>query len=133
MTVYAVAYSMLNIANIQYGLLLLTTVLLFLWWANRPKNLPPGPPSLPLVGGIPNLLWGFYKAGVPAYEYLGRNLKNLYGSVYSLDVCGQVVIFINDYQSIDKAFQDPRMGPNRPVPNGGIAEQSEQNVGKEKK
>ena len=132
MTVYAVAYSILNMTNTQYGLLLLTTVLLFLWWAKRPKNLPPGPPSLPLLGGTLSLLWGFYNAGVPAYEYLGRNLKNLYGRVYSLNVCGQLVVFINDYQSIDKAFQDPKMGPNRPIPIGGIAEQSEMNSGKEK-
>ncbi len=123
-SVNAIAYS----SSVPMGLIFFVSVLTFLWWLSRPRNLPPGPTAIPLIGSVPSLIWGIYRAGEPAYEYLGRTLKKIYGSVYLLDICGQLVIFINDYQSINKAFQDPVMA-NRPTPPGKFAERTGQHVG----
>ena len=72
------------------------------------RNYPPTPWNLPVVGNLPWITWGIVRSGLPVYEYL-RRLRYTYGNVYALNLCGQLVVFVNDYQSMKEAFNNPNL------------------------
>ncbi|XP_039271391.2 cytochrome P450 2J6-like isoform X1 [Styela clava] len=81
-------------------LLFLITTLCFLlycaWLRKRPKRFPPGPLGLPLVGYAPFL------GKNPAITYM--NMKNKYGSIFSVRIGSKDWIVLNDYKSIYEAY-----------------------------
>ncbi|XP_072019271.1 cytochrome P450 2J6-like [Amphiura filiformis] len=69
------------------------------------RNYPPIPWNLPLLGNLPWIIWTLYWSGVPPYECL-RRLRYKYGNVFALNLCGQLVVFVNDFASIKEAFNN---------------------------
>lgn len=66
------------------------------WFLTTPKNLPPGPTGLPILGYLPFL----GKRPPETFNYLGKK----YGSVYRLYLGSRLVIVLNDYNAIREAF-----------------------------
>ncbi|XP_072029315.1 cytochrome P450 2U1-like [Amphiura filiformis] len=88
-------------------LLLGVTVFLLLFWLlhdRKPRKLPPGPKGWPVLGYIPNMALLAMSGQLP-HEALA-NLGRKYGNVFSMNLCGQLVIVLNDYDSIKEAFSN---------------------------
>ncbi|CAK8674850.1 unnamed protein product [Clavelina lepadiformis] len=71
--------------------------LLFLYWYQRPKNFPPGPRGIPLLGTIP--FTGKYVERAAA-----KWSKHIYGPVMALRLGRDDVIVLNNLDSINKAL-----------------------------
>ncbi|XP_066494455.1 cytochrome P450 2G1-like isoform X2 [Tiliqua scincoides] len=79
------------------GLLLL--LFLLLWNKNRSKNLPPGPFSWPVLGGLPSL-----KEASLLQSFL--KLREQYGDVFSLRLGPQLVTVLCGYKMVKAALVD---------------------------
>ncbi|KAM9351531.1 cytochrome P450 2D15-like [Symphorus nematophorus] len=79
--------------------LLFATVLLFLllFWTQRPKNFPPGPRSIPILG---NLLELNLENPIPDLKRLAK----CYGNVYSLFIGPSPVVVINGVEALKEAL-----------------------------
>ena len=96
--------------------LLVTTVLLgwtvFLicaWFVRRPKNLPPGPWSMPIFGYVQN------EPG-SVYEHLTK-LSRQYGPIFSMRRGTRLVVVLNDKHTITKALvKNPDVSSDRFIP-----------------
>lgn len=66
------------------------------WYNKRPKNFPPGPMALPLVGYYPFL-------GKRACETL-TDLGKKFGSIYSLKMGTRDILVLNDWRSVKEAL-----------------------------
>ncbi|XP_072032639.1 cytochrome P450 2J4-like [Amphiura filiformis] len=86
-------------------LVFFVTSLVILWFMRRPKNLPPGLVSLPLVGSIPGLVIEYYRLGKPKPHDLLRYLAEKHGKLYSLRLGPMLVVVANDYYSIKEVGQ----------------------------
>ena len=71
--------------------------LLFLYWYQRPKNFPPGPRGIPLLGTIP--FTGKYVERAAA-----KWSKHIYGPVMALRLGRDDVIVLNNLDSINKVI-----------------------------
>lgn len=83
----------------EWFYLLLWTIilaLLFRSFLKKPKNLPPGPWGLPIVGYFPFL-------GKYPYKTLAR-LGRKYGSVYTLPLGHKYAVVLNDWKGIQEAL-----------------------------
>nr|XP_039268842.1 cytochrome P450 2U1-like [Styela clava] len=82
-----------NYATVFIGL---SVLILFYYFLKRPKNFPPGPHGLPLVGYIPflekNMAEGL------------RKLKDKYGSVMAVQFGRDDCVVLNSYDSINEAL-----------------------------
>ena len=83
--------------------LLVTSVLLgwavfifFAWLVRRPKNLPPGPWSLPLIGYVQN------ETGLTCEHF--TKLSRQYGPIFSLRRGMRLVVVLNDKHTITEAL-----------------------------
>lgn len=86
-------------------LLIGTVVFLLLSWLiyREPrKNLPPGPVGWPVLGYIPNLAVLALSGQLP--HVVLANLGRRYGNVFSMTLGGQLVVILNDYDTIKEAF-----------------------------
>jgi len=80
----------------------LTFVLFYiLLQSRRPANLPPGPPSLPLVGSLPFI---DYKALNKDINSEARNISKKYGDICHFYVGRKLVVILDSYDSIKEAF-----------------------------
>ncbi|XP_053577624.1 cytochrome P450 2C15 [Bombina bombina] len=78
------------------------TILLYLisWWRKvRGKNLPPGPPPLPLLGNLLQL-------GTKELPQSVVKLSKTYGSVYSLYLGGDYAVMLIGYDTVKEALVD---------------------------
>ncbi|XP_072043283.1 cytochrome P450 2U1-like [Amphiura filiformis] len=95
-----------GLVNLKSVLVLVLVFLSVVWWMQQPRNLPPGPWRLPIVGFIPQLMWSmFYKQ--EELHLLATRLGQKYGKIYSFDVFGLVFVVINDYSIMKEANNDP--------------------------
>ncbi|XP_054720017.1 cytochrome P450 2J6-like [Uloborus diversus] len=104
----------------KYGYqILLTGVLVFLTAIylslGKKRKLPPGPYGIPYIGYFPFL-------GEKPYETFHK-LSKKYGSVFSINLGGHLVVILNDWESVKEAFSKAETA-NRPenffdiIPNG---------------
>ncbi|XP_077988671.1 cytochrome P450 2J5-like [Glandiceps talaboti] len=66
------------------------------WLLNRPRNLPPGPWGLPIVGILP------YLEENPGKSYTRMAAK--YGDIFSVRLGGRLAIVLNGYDAMREAF-----------------------------
>ncbi|GLD71655.1 cytochrome P450 2F2-like protein [Lates japonicus] len=65
--------------------------------AERPKNFPPGPPPLPILGNLLNL-----SLDNPMRDF--ERLRRCYGNVYSLFLGPKPAVVINGVQAMKEAM-----------------------------
>ncbi len=91
--------------------LVLTLLLIFYFLSNRfesNKTLITVPWNLPLVGNFPWICLSLYRSRVPLYEFM-RQLKYKYGDIYSFNICGHIIMVVNDFQAIKEMFDSPHV------------------------
>ena len=92
--------------DIQTALFCLAAFLIVSWWLRRPKHLPPGPWGWPLVGYLPNLAISIYRTGLTNHEFLAK-LAHKYGSVFSMNLVGNLVVVLDKHEAVKEAFNNP--------------------------
>ena len=111
----------------QFAVVFFAVLLAIYLWrkSSKLKKLLPVPWNLPVVGSLPWLIWSLIRTRVPVYEFM-RRLRYTYGSVYAFNICGTVVVLLNDFQAIKKAMDSPYVS-DRPYLQGTLG-----NLGSEK-
>jgi len=76
----------------------LATIVIFTvyWYASGPKNRPPGPLGLPIVGYLPFL------GLIPHQKF--QELAKIYGPVFSTYFGNRLVVVLNSYDAIKEAY-----------------------------
>ncbi|XP_072035537.1 cytochrome P450 2J4-like [Amphiura filiformis] len=84
-------------------------------WLCRPRNLPPGPWSVPILGSLPYLAFAMYRSPMEPHRLFDTTARK-YGNVFSLNAFGYTVVqrchspavvVLNTYEAIKEAFQNP--------------------------
>ena len=78
------------------------------WWIRTPSNLPPGPTSWPLIGSFPTLAWKAFTSGLGFHELLSTFSKT-YGKIFTLNLFGNYLIVISEYQLLKQALNNPKI------------------------
>ncbi|XP_048239862.1 cytochrome P450 2J3-like [Haliotis rufescens] len=79
-------------------LLVAAVSILGLWLGTRkPQHIPPGPPTLPLIGNLLSLSGGDVR-------HIFQKLRKQYGDVFSLYFGNKLVIVFNGYETLKEAF-----------------------------
>ena len=78
------------------------------------QKLLPVPWNLPVVGSLPWLILSLIRLRLPVYEFM-RRLRYTYGSVYAFNMCGTVVVVLNDFQAVKKAMDSPYVCDRPPL------------------
>lgn len=81
--------------------------LLVFWLLQKPKNLPPGPFGIPLIGCIPTLSYFVKRSGCKKPHQLFAYLAHRYGSIIGMFVTTRFIVVLNDFHSIREAFRNP--------------------------
>lgn len=83
------------------AILVFFVVFLITWWllGSKKKNYPPGPAGWPLIGNVMDLSKHYHT--MPQYV---TNLSKTYGPIFMMNVLGQPMIYITDYDMIKEAF-----------------------------
>ena len=96
-------------------------LVIYLWRkSSELQKLLPVPWNLPVVGSLPWLILSLIRLRLPVYEFM-RRLRYTYGSVYAFNICGTVVVSLNDFQSIKKAMDSPHVS-DRPHLQGTVSQ-----------
>ena len=66
-------------------------ILYLIYWFQRPERFPPGPRGIPILGYIGI----FNKPEEKIYE-----LSKKYGSIFTIRIGSEDIVFLNDYESI---------------------------------
>lgn len=86
--------------------------LLTLFSPRNNKNLPPGPPALPLIG---NLIW--LRKPVSEIEQVLRRLKPRYGPLITIKIAHRSVVFVSGHSIAHQALvQNGAVFADRPAP-----------------
>ena len=65
--------------------------------------------KLPPTVSLPRAAWLWYRSGLPVYEF-SHQLKYILNScVYMVNIFGQKVVFLTDFNSIREAFTNPHL------------------------
>ncbi|CAG7821290.1 unnamed protein product [Allacma fusca] len=83
--------------------LILLIFLSFVWINYRPKNYPPGPLKVPVLGNILNLS----KLDKDGLGKLFFKMSKTYGKVFSFDLGSYRAVIVNDYKLIKEAWNNP--------------------------
>ncbi len=94
-------------------LVFMVTFIAFIYWVQKPRNLPPGPYGLPFVGYLPQLALQAYLTGLDPHELLTK-LSKEYGKIYSFDLMGVTVAVISDHKILKEAFQNRNLNNREP-------------------
>ena len=94
------------------GAVLVSFLLVLRWFLRRPRNLPPGPWELPLLGSLPAVVWGM-KKGLEPHHVLGRFAER-YGPVFCVTLFNKTVVILDDFESSRAAFRHPDLS-DRPA------------------
>jgi hypothetical protein len=85
--------------NILLSLLVLVIAwIIYYWYSTTPKNLPPGPVGLPLLGSALD-----YLNGPSQYIVLKENVKK-YGPLFKLYIMNKLVLVLGNYEMIQEAL-----------------------------
>ena len=100
----------------QFVALFFVLVLVIYLWkkSSELKKLLPVPWNLPIVGSLPWLICSLIRLRLPVYEFM-RRLRYTYGSVYAFNICGTVVVVLNDFQAVKKAMDSPYVSDRPPL------------------
>ena len=91
----------ISILTLKSALFGVVVVALVAWLVRRPRNLPPGPTGWPLVGYLPQLV-------LRGDEYRAfTEMAKSCGDVFSLNLCGQLMVVLNSYETVKKALALP--------------------------
>ena len=71
-------------------------------YVTRQTDLPPGPFCLPVLGSI-HFLWRSSRMGLPPHKVFDRASKT-YGPVMSIGIGPKLLVVLNGYEIIHKAF-----------------------------
>ncbi|XP_072036276.1 cytochrome P450 2J4-like [Amphiura filiformis] len=88
------------------SVLVCSATFLLLSWLFRPRNLPPGPWSVPILGSLPYLAFAMYRSPMEPHRLFDTTARK-YGNVFSLNALGYTVVVLNTYEAIKEAFQNP--------------------------
>ncbi|XP_072040944.1 cytochrome P450 2J4-like [Amphiura filiformis] len=91
--------------DIRTILVCVVAFLVISWWTRKPKNLPPGPWTWPILGSLPNLGISLYRSGLQPHQFMAKLTKH-YGKVYSLYLGNQLLVILNSAESVREAFQN---------------------------
>ncbi|CAH1258918.1 CYP2U1 [Branchiostoma lanceolatum] len=80
-------------------LVAMSTCLLTYMYLQRHKNLPPGPPTLPILGNIPYMAWIYWKGSTFPPDTLYK-LSQKYGDVMTMWVAREPYVIISGYETI---------------------------------
>ncbi|XP_066275401.1 cytochrome P450 2D26-like [Branchiostoma lanceolatum] len=80
-------------------LVAMSTCLLTYMYLQRHKNLPPGPPTLPILGNIPYMAWIYWKGSTFPPDTLYQ-LSQKYGDVMTMWVAREPYVIISGYETI---------------------------------
>ncbi|XP_033641225.1 cytochrome P450 2J6-like [Asterias rubens] len=94
----------LDIRTLILGILV---VLFLMWLRYKPRNLPPGPWGLPILGSIPAIVLAV-RRGVQPHQIFDEYAQK-YGPVFRVRMFTTTVVVLNDFPSIKAAFQNPRL------------------------
>ncbi|XP_061453208.1 cytochrome P450 2G1-like [Rhineura floridana] len=85
--------------GVSWALGILLLLLLLCWKKDHPRNLPPGPPSWPLLGSLLHLKG-------PSLLHSLLKLREQYGNVFTIYVGSQRAVVLCGYQTVKAALVD---------------------------
>ena len=101
--------------NIQSILICFVIFLSLFWYLKKPKNIPPGPFSLPFTGNAFTMIMSTLY-GEQLQEMMTRLAKK-YGRIFSFGMgSGSPLIILSDPTLIKEAFQKPELSDRSPLP-----------------
>ena len=111
----AISIWLFQLDNIQSILMCFVIFISLFWYLKKPKNLPPGPFSLPFTGNafMMMMMSAFY--GEQLHEMMTRLAKK-YGRIFSFGMgSGSPLIILSDPALIKEALQKPELSDRNPV------------------
>ena len=112
----AISTWLFNLDNIQSILVCFVIFISLFWYFKKPKNLPPGPFSLPFTGNAFTMMMMSAFYGEQLHDMMTRLAKK-YGKTFSLSMGGDApLIILSDPELIKEAFQKPELSDRAPVP-----------------
>ncbi len=94
--------------DIQTALLGVLVLLVLVWMTRKPKNLPPGPLRVPIIGSVVAVVWEALRRGTDPYRVFAR-LAEKYGPVFHVKIFNKTIVVLNDYASVREAFVNPKL------------------------
>ena len=111
----AISTWLLELDNIQSILLCFVIFIGLFWYFKKPKNIPPGPFSLPFTGNAFTMMMSTLY-GEQLQEMMTRLAKK-YGRIFSFGMgSGSPLIILSDPALIKEAFQKPELSDRTPLP-----------------
>ncbi|XP_033627382.1 cytochrome P450 2U1-like [Asterias rubens] len=97
-----------SLLDIQTALLGVFVLLVLVWLTRKPRNLPPGPLRVPIIGSVMAVVWEALRRGTEPYRIFAK-LAEKYGTVFHVKIFNKTVVVLNDYASVREAFVNPKL------------------------
>ena len=94
--------------DIQTALLGVFVLLVLVWLTRKPRNLPPGPLRVPIIGSVMAVVWEALRRGTEPYRIFAK-LAEKYGTVFHVKIFNKTIVVLNDYASVREAFVNPKL------------------------
>ncbi|XP_038051657.1 cytochrome P450 2J6-like isoform X2 [Patiria miniata] len=102
--------SALTVLDVRSLLLGIAVFLVVLWFLRRPRNLPPGPWSWPILGNLPQLTW----FGGELHENISK-LTARYGNVMRINLPGVCMVVLHGNDTVKEAFSRQQLSERPPA------------------